>query len=181
MNVHTVRVLRLGFLGLLALYGVAALRNPGAGSLLDAIDLAIHETGHLVFGPFGETIGMAGGTLFQLIIPSLFTGYFLSRGDRYAAAVCLFWVAQNCWNISVYVADARAQELPLVGGGIHDWAYLLGEAGWLQHDVGLSRAVHAAGLILFVTALVMGVLAALAGPIEPSEALSEGAPERKLI
>lgn len=181
MDPRTVRGLKLAFLGLIALYGVAALRNPGAGGILDAIDLAIHETGHLVFGPFGETIGMAGGTLFQLIVPSVFVGYFVTRRDRYGAAVCLFWVAQNCWNISVYVADARAQELPLVGGGIHDWAYLLGEAGWLQHDAALSRGVHAMGLMIFVAALVVGVQAALTGRTQPSEALSESAPGRKLI
>jgi len=39
--------------------------------------------------------------------------------------VALWWVAQNLWNISVYVKDARAEELPLVGGGEHDWNYLL--------------------------------------------------------
>ena len=36
--------------------------DGGEGSLLDGVNLAIHETGHLVFGPFGEFIGFAGGT-----------------------------------------------------------------------------------------------------------------------
>ena len=53
---------------LLLAYGIYDLRDPGRGSVLAGVDLAIHETGHLVFGPFGEFAGFAGGTLFQLIM-----------------------------------------------------------------------------------------------------------------
>lgn len=157
------RLARLGFLAVLLLYGVACLRTPDAGRLLDGVDLAIHETGHLVFAPFGETITALGGTLLQLIVPLVLVGHFLRARDRYGAAVCLWWVAQNCWHISVYVADARAQELPLVGGGEHDWAFLLGQWGLLAHDAGIARAVHATGAILFAGALALGLVAAL-GP-----------------
>jgi len=163
---RTIRLARLAFLALLAVYGVASLRSPGAGRLLDGVDLAIHETGHLVFGPFGETLGFLGGTIFQLLLPSVFVAHFLRRGERFGAAVCLWWVAQNCWHISVYVADARAQALPLVGGGEHDWAYLLGRAGWLARDQALARGVHAAGFILFVAALGLGLVTTFAAAKE---------------
>jgi hypothetical protein len=99
----------------------------------------------------------AGGTLFQLIMPAIFVGYFLRREDRHSASVALWWVAQNFWNISVYAADARAQELPLVGGGEHDWAYLLGELHWLQYDQRIARIIWTAGVVLFVTAIAMGL------------------------
>jgi hypothetical protein len=161
---HATRFARLAFLVCLAVYGVASLRTPDAGRLLDSVDLAIHETGHLVFAPFGELIGFFGGTLLQLLFPAVFVAYFLRRGERYGAAMCLWWVAQNCWNVSVYVADARAQELPLVGGGEHDWAYLLGETGWLAHDATIATAIHATGVLILVVALALGFLAALATP-----------------
>lgn len=160
MDARTARIARLAFLAFLAVYGVMALRTPGAGRLLDNVDLAIHETGHLVFAPFGEVLGFLGGTLFQLILPAAFVAHFAWRGDRYGAGVCLWWVAQNCWNISVYVADARAQALPLVGGGEHDWAYLLDAAGWLSHDLAIARVVHALGVGLFLVALGVGLRAA---------------------
>ena len=163
------RFARLGFLALLALYGVASFRTPDAGRILDGVDLAIHETGHLVFAPFGEFVGFLGGTLLQLLFPAAFVAYFLRRGERYGAAVSLWWVAQNCWNVSVYVADARAEELPLVGGGEHDWAYLLGMMGWLRHDASIAAAVHATGVLLLVIALALGLLAALATPAEANE------------
>src|SRR5690348_8877642 len=157
---------RLALTIALALYAIPLMRHPEAGSLLDAVDLAIRETGHLVFGPFGEVIGFAGGTLFQLIVPATFVWYFARRRDRHAATVALWWIAQNCWNISVYVRDARAQELPLVGGGEHDWAYLLGRFGLLAHDQGIGNGVHAAGTIVCLVAVAAGLLFSMTPTVE---------------
>jgi hypothetical protein len=150
------RALTVGLL----LYGAYDFAHPGRGTLLDGVDLAIHETGHLVFGPFGEFIGFAGGTLFQLIMPLLFVGYFWRRGDRHAASVALWWVAQNCGHIATYVADARAQELPLVGGGEHDWAYLLGSLGLLSHDQGIARGFRMVGVLLLLASTAWGLISA---------------------
>ena len=130
-------------------YGALCLRNAERFRLLDSVDLAIHETGHLVFAPFGEFLGFAGGTLFQLLFPLFFVFYFRRRADAFASSVVLAWVAQNLWNVSVYVADARARRLPLVGGGEHDWAYLLGRLGLLEQDHAIADALHFAGVLLF--------------------------------
>lgn len=174
---------RLALTLALALYGASYARDPSEGGLIDGLNLGIHETGHLVFGPFGEFIGFAGGTLMQLIMPLVFMGYFLRRRDRHAATVALWWVAQNLWNISVYVADARAEELPLVGGGEHDWAYMLGRLGWLARDTAIARGVYQWGIVLFGIATALGVLFAFqSGAAEPGEgevgASSSAAPGR---
>jgi len=145
---------RLALAVVLVAYGLFYILNPSHYGLLDHVDLAIHETGHIVFSPFGEFITALGGTLLQLIFPAVFVGYFLRRGDRYAAAVAVWWLAQNCWNVAVYVQDAQAQELPLVGGGEHDWAYLLGELGWLEQDQLVGQLVRVAGIVLFIVAMV---------------------------
>lgn len=147
--------LRRGLVAALVLYGIACLRDPGAYRMIDALDLAIHETGHLLFTPFGELMHFLGGSLFQLLVPTTFMAYFARRGDRFAMDVVAWWLAQNCWNISVYVADARAQALPLVGGGEHDWWYLLERAGWLERDLALSRLIHLTGVAIFGTAMIM--------------------------
>jgi hypothetical protein len=147
----------------LGLYSIVLARASELGSFLDGFDVAIHETGHIVFGAFGEVIQFAGGTLFQLIVPATFVWYFAKRGDRHAATVPLWWLAQNLWNISVYVRDARAQELPLVGGGEHDWAYLLGRFGLLAHDQGIGNGVHAAGTIICLVAVGAGLLFSMRG------------------
>lgn len=151
-------VARVALLVFLAIYGFICIRSPETYRLLDSVDLAIHETGHLVFAPFGEWMAMFGGTLFQLLVPIAFGARFLWRGDWYGAAACLWWVAQNCWNISVYIGDARAQELPLVGGGEHDWEYLLTVSGDLANDEVIAARVHGLGVMLYVVALGVGVI-----------------------
>jgi hypothetical protein len=152
---------RLALTIALALYAIPLLRHPEAGGFLDGIDLAIHESGHIVFGAFGEVIAAAGGTLFQLIVPSAFACYFAKRGDRHAATVPLWWIAQNLWNISVYIRDARVQELPLVGGGEHDWAFLLGRFHLLPFDQGIGRGVYALGMIVCLIAVTTGLIFAM--------------------
>jgi hypothetical protein len=69
-------------------------------------------------------------------------------------------VAENLWNIAVYVADAQAQELPLVGGGEHDWAFILAELDVLQQDARIAAMVRFAGTVLFVIAIVWGYASA---------------------
>lgn len=140
----------------LAAYGWLCLRAPGTYRWLDSLDLAIHESGHLVFGFDGEVLTLLGGTLFQLIVPAAFAVALWRQGDRHGATVPLWWLGQNCWNISVYVKDAQAQELPLVGGGEHDWAVLLDHWGWLERDQALGRAVFLVGVVLYLAALVAG-------------------------
>lgn len=157
MSAATAR--RLLTVALLA-WGLYDLAHPARGTLLDGVDLVVHETGHLVFGPFGEFVGFAGGTLFQLIMPALFAGYFWRRGDGHSASVALWWVGQNCGHIATYVADARAQELPLVGGGEHDWFYLLSATGHLPQDLAIARAVRTTGVLVVVGASVWGLVAA---------------------
>lgn len=161
---------KLGLTAILAVYGFITLLDPAHFRLLDNVNLAIHEAGHVFFGPFGEFLGFLGGTLFQLAVPVTFFGYFLKRGDRFAAAVLLWWVAHNLWNISVYVKDARSLELPLVGGGEHDWAYLLGEMGLLHRDQAIGTAIYLCGVALFLVSIGWGLVSA----VRPASSESQG-------
>jgi hypothetical protein len=149
---------RLALTLVLAVYGWQCLRNPAAYRWLDSLDLAIHESGHLIFGVGGETIGVLGGTLMQLLVPAVLAAALWRRGDLHGATVPMWWLGQNCWNISVYIKDARAQELPLVGGGEHDWTYLLSLWGWLDRDQLLGGAVYLVGFLVYTVAIVGGWL-----------------------
>jgi hypothetical protein len=142
----------------LAMYGWWCLRTPADYRWLDSLDLAIHETGHLIFGLDGETLALLGGTLMQLLVPLVFVIALWRHQDRHGATVPLWWLGQNCWNISVYIKDARSQELPLVGGGEHDWALLLGRWGWLDRDQALGGAVYLVGVVIYLAAIVGGWL-----------------------
>jgi len=52
--------------------GERPLRLP----FLDFANLMIHECGHPLFSGFGYTAMILGGTLAELIVPLLCTGYF---------------------------------------------------------------------------------------------------------
>jgi hypothetical protein len=157
----------------LAAYGWVCLRDPSRYRWLDSLDLAIHETGHLVFAVGGETLAILGGTLMQLIVPAVFVTALWQAGDRHGATVPLWWAGQNCWNISVYVKDARTQELPLVGGGEHDWTTLLDQWGWLERDQALGGAVYLLGFLLYMAAIVGGWMLLRSDP-EPRPYPREG-------
>ena len=60
------RVGRTVLTTVLLLYGVAILR-AGEFAAIDNVNLPIHETGHILFGMFGELVTAMGGSLFQLI------------------------------------------------------------------------------------------------------------------
>lgn len=149
---------KAGGVVLLAIYGVLCAKDPSVFRFLDGVDLIIHEAGHVVFGIFGEFLALIGGTLMQLFLPAAFVVHFYRREQFYAAAVTLFWLAQSLWNVSVYVGDARAQKLPLLGGdeAIHDWNAILGRLGLLSWDRFLAGIVYGLGLVLFFVSVFWG-------------------------
>ena len=151
--------IRLVALMLIAIYAIARIRNPEYWDPLDDLDLAVHEAGHLVFSAFGETLTILGGSLFQVIVPAAFVGYFAKTRQRYAASVTMAWVGVNLLNVSRYIGDARAQELPLLGGedSIHDWWYLLINWDLLPRDTAIARWVHFFGVVAFLSAVIGGV------------------------
>lgn len=124
-----------------------------------ALDLALHEAGHVIFGlPGNEFLMIAGGTLGQLFFPSACLMHFLRRGNRYGMAFCTFWLGLNFAEISWYAADASMQCLILITGmsgkegGGHDWHYLLGQLGLLKQCVGIGRIFFTGGIWLMVFA-----------------------------
>src|SRR4051812_7822038 len=93
------RTAKLIAVGLAALYLSPYLRTWAVAdtwTLLDNIDLAIHEAGHIVFIPFGEFMTVLGGSLFQILVPALFVGYFARQRDWFASSYLLFWLGQSC-------------------------------------------------------------------------------------
>ena len=142
-------------------FWVYALRDEDGFFFLDYVNLTFHEFGHLFFGIFGETIGIWGGTIMQLVIPLGIFVNFLLRKEIGGTALSAFWVGENLLNIAVYIADARKMELPLVGSGDHDWNIILGELGVLNSDTMIGAAVKTSGWLIMISAvlwfLMMGI------------------------
>jgi hypothetical protein len=134
--------------------------NRGNYGLMDNIDLVIHEAGHVFFSLFGKFIYTLGGSLMQVIIPSIIAIFFLRNNYRTGVQFGLLWLGQNFINISVYAADARAQRLPLLGGNkvYHDWHYLLNEIGLLYSDQVVGYIIFGIGILIFLVAVLMPLI-----------------------
>jgi len=122
--------------------------------------ISSRTAGHLLFSWFGEFITILGGTLGQLSVPIACSVYFYLRKERFSAAVALFWLGQNFVNVSRYVKDAQAMDMPIVslgdGDSIHDWNYLLLKLNVLRHDQAIGNTVLGLGLLIMLLSVLLG-------------------------
>lgn len=114
---------------------------------IDFVNLVIHEGGHLLFSWGGETLTLYGGTLLQWLVPLSLSLYFFAKRHTSGFAFCLFFFFENWRYTSFYMADARAQALPLVGVGdmeseenMHDFYRIFTQLGVLNHDTQIGAA-----------------------------------------
>lgn len=133
-----------------AVFLIQAAQGASLPKFMDLVFVPIHEGGHLLFRFFGQTIAIAGGTLLQLGVPLMLASYFILQRQVQGAAFCVFFFFEQFLPISVYMADARAQQLPLLTVGdtdyvIHDWTFLFTKFGVIDHDVQIAHAFRVAG------------------------------------
>src|SRR5437763_7227968 len=110
---------RLAALVAMALWSasVALGRMTDPPTLVHLTVILFHEAGHVVFGPFGTTLAVAGGTLGQLLMPLICVVALHRNGDNFGAALCSAWMALSLVDASIYAYDAADPVLPLIGGG----------------------------------------------------------------
>ena len=147
----------------LSIYFLWIAYDPMQGSFLDNVDLPIHETGHLLFRVLGEFMMVAGGSLFQVIFPVVFVGYFVWQKSLYSAAIVLLWVGQSILNVWVYAADAVVMRLMLTSGftgsegGFHDWNYLLTATHLINSTKAVAGVIRFAGTATIIAAGVAAI------------------------
>lgn len=122
--------------------------------LLDDANLALHEAGHPLVGILSSHLSVYGGTLFQIMFPVLFVRHFRQQRHTLGWVGSLVWLGENLMNVGRYMKDARAQQLPLVGGGDHDWTEIFSRWGLLASDVRIGNTVRLLGLCIVTYALV---------------------------
>lgn len=142
--------------------------------VLDWFDLGVHETGHLVMAFAPRMAMFLAGSVAQVAVPLALAWYFgITRRDAAGGGFCLAWAGASAWDVSVYIADAPVQALPLIGGGNHDWAYLLGPRGFdaIQLSDQIAGFVEYSGAVLAGFGIVVAAWAAVKGAaLEPSPA-----------
>src|SRR5215471_6937412 len=131
---------------------VYAFSAHGGFLFIDSTNLVVHEGGHNLFGWFGPTLGLWGGTLLQWLVPFLLTTYFFTQRQPAGFVFCLFFFFENWLYTATYMADARAQELPLVTTGDpdlveHDFHAIFSQLGVLAYDTNIAAGVRLLGWI----------------------------------
>jgi hypothetical protein len=154
---------RIALLVVVAIWGggVVLGRMTEPPTVLHLTVILFHEAGHVFFGPFGEALRVAGGTLGQLLIPLVCAVALHRRGDNFGAAIAAAWMALSLADASVYAYDAADPVLPLIGGGtgadsFHDFVFLFERYGQLAHARGWAVLMKVLGTIGLLASLAWG-------------------------
>ena len=137
--------------------------NPEVmNSFMHGPDLIFHEAGHVIFMPFGNFLYILGGSLFQCLLPFILMIVFIRQENPspLGAIFCLWWTGQNMTDVALYISDASARSLPLIGGmseEAHDWGNLLTMTNMLEYDHTIAIFVHYIGIILMALAFLIAV------------------------
>ena len=148
-----------------AVFSKAPLISGTFGFLLDfprffvtnGILLWVHEGGHAALSWAGKFIHILGGTLFQIGVPALLT-YLCYRNKFQVATLLGVWIVGTaCFMSVLYVWDASARELPLLGASDaegHDWGNMLTMLGLLRYEKVIGYLFLIAGVGLEVMGIV---------------------------
>jgi hypothetical protein len=173
-----IRAGRLALVLLLSWWTLQFLAHPmrqaviGA-SFLHLISIPFHEAGHILFAPFGDLMTSLGGSLAQILVPVVCCVAFLTTSPSpFGAAVTAWWAGENMLDVAIYINDARALKLILLGGHTgaevegHDWEHILQLTGLLRQDHRIAWTVHIAGALIMIAALAWGFMIAIQGADE---------------
>lgn len=148
---------KLTLYALCGMYCVYVITHLSTWHVIDGMNLLIHEAGHAIFSPFGTFLHILGGSLLQIAIPCLFAWYFYAKMQYIESAVMLLWIGQNLIHVSVYIGDAVAMELPLLGGDttMHDWNNLLSMMHALPSTGAISHTVYGIGILTLIASIIL--------------------------
>jgi hypothetical protein len=158
----------------------------GGYLFIDSANLVVHEGGHNLFGWFGPTLGLWGGTLLQWLVPFLLAAYFFSERQTTGFIFCLFFFFENWLYTATYMADARAQALPLVTTGDpefveHDWYAIFSSLGVLNYDTRIAAVVRLLGWCGMIACVVWLAFRLRAKDTEQTPAIRFPAPAIPLV
>jgi len=149
-----------------AAFLVYAFSKHGEFLFIDLANLVVHEGGHLLFGWFGPTLGIWGGTLLQWLVPFLLAIYFFFQRQTAAFVFCTFFFFENWLYTATYMADARSMSLPLVTVGDpdfaeHDWNTIFSNLGILAYDTKIAAVIRLLGWIGMLASVAWLIKSAL--------------------
>ncbi len=156
----------VGALLLIAVWGWFALVQNDQTPIFVYLNIAVHETGHVLFRPFGELTMLIMGSGFEVLFPFAVGLVFLIRKrDLVSTAICWGWAASALASAATYIADADDGRLALLGAtgpdAAGDWERILGAEFFDKVYLADSIAgrVRTLGYALWVVALGLAIWA----------------------
>ncbi len=109
----------------------------------------LHALGHLLTWFLPDVYRAMMGSLFQVLIPLGFAGYFLLfHRDLVGVSLMLGWTGLSAGETAAYIADATARTMVIGPGHLdHDWAIALTALDRLAAADELAWIVQAAALV----------------------------------
>jgi hypothetical protein len=172
-----------GALLLIGVWGWCALVKNDQTPIFVYLNLAVHETGHVLFRPFGELTMLIMGSGFEVLFPFAVGVVFLIRKrDLVSTAVSWGWSASALASAATYIADADDGRLALLGGTgpdtAGDWERILGEQFFDKVYLADSIAtkVRTAGFVLWFVALGMAAWVIIRSRLQERAAVATARP-----
>ena len=124
------------------------------------IDFGVHEVSHMVVGFLPPILVAAAGSIGEVGFTLLLLYATLKAKSYFATVFTSLWVMLGFMSAGRYMADARAQSLPLIGPGEtvqHDWHYAFSQLGWLNADTLIGGGIQMLGIAIGACSLLFGL------------------------
>jgi hypothetical protein len=173
----------VGALLLIGVWGWFALVQNDQPPIFAYLNIAVHESGHVLFRPFGELTMLIMGSGFEVLFPFVVGVVFLIRKrDLVSTAVSWGWSASALASAATYIADADDGRLALLGATgpdtAGDWERILGERFFDKVYLADSIAgtVRIVGYVLWFVALGLAAWVIVRGRLQERAALATSRP-----
>lgn len=135
-------------------------RSGFTGTLIYFLVILPHEAGHFICSPFGWFLSVAGGSIWQVLLFTIFGFVVLFRKRRNEALGWWSVAGHSLISLSTYIADASARSLPLIpipDPSRHDWGNMLEYLGLLQYDWLFAKIAIILGGAIVLSCVVTGL------------------------
>jgi hypothetical protein len=124
------------------------------------VEFGVHEASHLIVFFLPPVLVAAAGSIGEMSFTLLLVIAALKGKSYFAAVFSGLWVMLSFMSAGRYMADARTQNLPLIGPGEtvqHDWHFVFSQLGWLNADTLIGGTVQGIGIGIGVASLIFGL------------------------
>jgi hypothetical protein len=168
---------------LIAVWGWFALVKDDQTPIFVYLNIAVHESGHVLFRPFGELTMLIMGSGFEVLFPFAVGVVFLIRKrDLVSTAVSWGWSASALASAATYIADADDGRLALLGATgpdtAGDWERILGERFFDKVYLAdpIAAKVRTVGYVLWFVALGLAAWVIIRGRLRERAAVAINRP-----